>query len=100
MMALESLEILLSPSPLCDQPIGLRIGNVTGKRQIETKSGLVDEIVHIGFVAAVIIAAEEAAPVPVQGHPVSEMDRADASKASSCVHVARHPVDHVKNHAL
>src|SRR5579863_1738873 len=59
MTPLETLEILFAPGAVGDEPIGLRIGDVAGKREIQAKSGLVDEIVHIGFVTAVVIAAEE-----------------------------------------
>src|SRR5206468_10895336 len=60
-MALEALEVLLEPGALGKQPGGRGIGDEAREREVQAEAGLVDEIIHIGFVPAVIIAAEEAA---------------------------------------
>src|SRR5574337_330603 len=91
--ALEALELHLAPCPFLDEPVGLRIGDRARERQIESERGLVDEVVHIGFVEAVVIAAEEGAPLAVDERPVREMDRADAAERAAGEDVARRPVD-------
>src|SRR5437868_7015982 len=81
-MPLKLLELLLEPGSLRDQPVGGRIGYRAGERQVQSKAGLVDEVVHIGFMPAVIVAAEKAAAALLDEHPVREMNGADASERS------------------
>ena len=61
--------------------------------EVEPESGLVDEIVHVGLVAAVVIAAEEAAPALDRENPMGEMDRADAAETAAGENMPRGPID-------
>src|ERR1700712_1283870 len=99
-MPLEMLEVLLEPGAPGDEPVGGRIGHEAGEGEVQSKPGLVDEVVHIGFMAAVIIAAEKAAAMLVDKHPMREMDCADAPDRSTGEDVARHPIDPVNDHDL
>src|SRR5947209_2267182 len=99
-MALEFLELLPEPGAPCDQPAGGRIGHEAREREVQSEAGLVNEVIHVGFVPAVIIAAEKAATALVDKHPMGEMDRTDASDGSAGANVARDPVDPVNDRDL
>src|SRR5207237_10309372 len=98
--ALKPLEVLLAPSALRNEPVGLRIGDVAGEREVEPEPRLVDEVVHVGLVAAVVIAAEEATPALIEKHPMGEMDGANAPEPAAREYVPRRPVDSVEDDEL
>src|SRR5215472_917253 len=50
--------------------------------------------------AAIVIAGEEAAPIVVEKHPMSEMNCANATKRSASENVAGHPIDCIENNDL
>src|SRR3954453_11982192 len=88
MMPLVSLEVLFEPRAPGEQPIGGRIGHGAREGKVQSEADLVDEIVHIGFMAAVVAGAEKAAAVPVDKHPMGGMDGADAPERSARANVA------------
>src|SRR5260221_788384 len=100
MAALEMLEILLQPGAAGEEPVGFGIADAAREREVQPKARFVDEVVHIGFVTAIIIAAEKGAAAPVQEHPMGEMDCTDACERSTRENVASHPIDPVKDRDL
>ena len=88
-----ALEILLVAGAVEDQPVGLRVAEAVGEGDVEPEGNLVDEIVVIGLAAAVVIAAEEQAPLVVEEGPAGEMDGVDTTQPTGFVEVAAGPVD-------
>ena len=66
----------------------------------QPKSGLVDEIVHISFVPAVIVAAKEPAAARIEKDPVGGMDGGDAAQRAAGGDMARRPVYAVEDDQL
>src|SRR3954447_5108068 len=100
MAALEALELLLAPSPLGEQPVRAGITNRVGKSEVQPEARLVDEIVHVCFVAAVVIAAKEAAAPVIEIYPVGEVNRADAAEAPMRADMSSNPIKSIENREL
>jgi len=72
-----------------DEPPGARITDEVAEDDIEAPPDLVDEIVHIGLMAAVVVAGEEATPLAVEQDPAREVDRLDAREVAAIVDMPR-----------
>src|SRR5262245_57959373 len=59
------LEFLLLLGAVADEPMGARVADAVAEDEIEPPADLVDEIVHVAFEAAVVVAAEQDAPLVV-----------------------------------
>src|SRR5258708_30765081 len=57
--AIGVLESQLVLGAVLDQPVGARIAATVAEDDVQSPSDLVDEIVHIGLMAAVIVADEQ-----------------------------------------
>src|SRR5439155_21082956 len=66
-------------------------------KNIEAETELIDEVVHIAFIAAVIVAEKTQPLSTADQHPAREVDGADAPQASGLDDVTRCIVDHQKN---
>ena len=70
-----------------------RVSDAVAEYEIQSPSDLVDEVVHIGFEAAVVIAGEQNALLAVQKCPAREMDGLNSPEPAAVVDVARAIVD-------
>src|SRR5436190_20534749 len=91
------LELALILASIEHQPVGSRIADAVAENDIEPEAHLVDEIIHVAFEAAIVVAEKEDALVRVDPDPAREMDRAHAGKASSRVEVPCGPIDDDEN---
>src|SRR5262245_12905505 len=94
MPPLRVLELQLVVRSTLDDPPRPRISQSAGERQVERPPDFVDEIVHVGFVAAVVVAGEEHPLAPVEEYPPREVDRADSPEMTAAIDVPREVVDH------
>ena len=79
------------------EPIGSRIADAVAEDGIETEAGLVDEIVHVAFDRAVVIAEEHHPLFAVEKHPAREVNRAYASQAAAPDEMPRRVIDGREN---
>src|SRR5260370_26615758 len=70
-----SLECLLVPRPVEDQPTRTRIAYAVGENGVETPRDDVDEIAHVVLKAAVVVAGEQHAALAIDEGPPGEMYR-------------------------
>ena len=87
-----AFELLLVVRAVEDQIVRARIADAVAENEIETEPHLVDEVIHIAFQTAVVIAGEVEALSVVDEHPSREMDRAHAGEAAARVEVPRAPL--------
>ena len=85
----EILEFLLVLRALEEQPIGCRITNPVAEHDVQPKRDLVDEVVHVTFQTAVVVAAKHKSLLVVDVNPAREMYRRHAREISSRVDVTR-----------
>src|SRR3954468_8067225 len=74
MHQVEALENLLVQRAVEHQPVRLRIIDAVAECDVESPGDLVDEIVHVIFEAAIVVAGEDDAPLVVKKDPATEMD--------------------------
>ena len=79
------------------EPIGSRITDAVAEDGIETEAGLVDEIVHVAFDRAVVVAEEDHSLLAIEKDPAREMDRANAPEAAAPNEMPRRVIDGAKN---
>src|SRR5436190_11387689 len=91
------LELALVLASIEHQPVGARIADAVAENDIEPEPHLVDEIIHVAFEAAIVVAKKEDALVRVDPYPARELDRAHAGKASPRVEVPCGPIDDDEN---
>ena len=88
-----SLEILLVPGAVEDQPAGTRITEAVREGEIESEGDLVDEVVVIGLAAAVVIASEIDSSLVVKECPASKVNGVNPCKPPLVVKMAGTPVN-------
>ncbi len=93
MPPLEVLELVFASGTAPDQPIGLWPADATAEYQVEPPGRFVDEVIHVRFVATVIVAREEQSQSPVHKDPVSEVDGLHARQESAVEDMAGKVVD-------
>ena len=59
MTAQHVLEFLLVFSAVEDEPVGCGIADAVAENHVQAKAHLVDEVVHVAFEAAIVIAGEK-----------------------------------------
>ena len=59
------------------------------ERGIQAKAGLVDEVIHVAFDAAVVVAEKDHPPLAGDKHPTREVDRANAPQMAGSCNMAR-----------
>src|SRR5690349_2739647 len=99
MTAQNVLERLLVLGPALQQPVGPRISNAIAENQIESKRNFVDEVVHVGLEAAIVVAAEHQSTLIVDEHPPRKMYRANACQPAVIVDMSCGVVDDPKQEA-
>src|SRR5205809_673066 len=57
-----------------NQPAGLREANSVTEEGIQSPGNFVDEIIHVAFQAAIVVAGEEHAPLFIDNNPTGEVD--------------------------
>src|SRR5258708_1643428 len=65
------------------QPARLGVADPVAEQQIESPADLVDEIIHVGFQRAVVIAREKHLALPVEEDPPGEVDRLDPGEVAA-----------------
>ena len=67
-------------APSEDQPIRPWIAHSITEDEVQPPRDFVDEIVHVTFQTAVVVACEEEALFVVEKHPTRKMNRADSGE--------------------
>src|SRR5207245_8489760 len=57
-----------------NQSAGLREANSVTEHGIQSPGNFIDEIIHVAFQAAIVVAGEEHAPLFIDNNPTGEMD--------------------------
>src|SRR6185295_5204028 len=77
------LELVFDARAARYQPARARPADAVAEGQVKAPGCLVDEVVHIGLVAAVVVAGEDDSALVVEKCPEGEMD---------CLHACQEPV--------
>src|SRR5256886_15280730 len=57
-----------------NQPAGLREANAVTEHGIQSPGNFIDEIIHVAFQAAIVVAGEDHAPLFIDNNPTGKMD--------------------------
>src|SRR5207302_10643441 len=57
-----------------NQPAGLREANAITEDGIQSPGNFIDEIIHVAFQAAIVVAGEDHAPLFIDNNPTGKMD--------------------------
>src|SRR5437660_697055 len=68
------LESLLIFRAAKNQPVGLRVANSVTEHGIQSPGNFVDEIIHVAFQAAIVVAGEDHAPLFIDNDPTGKVD--------------------------
>src|SRR5262245_62034901 len=79
------LERLFVGGPVVEQPAGARVAETVAEDSVQPPRDLVDEVVHVAFKAAVVVAGEHGPAPVVEEGPPGEMDGLDAGEAAPVV---------------
>ena len=71
-----------------------RIAEAVAEDDVQSKADLVDEVVHVAFEAAIVVAGEQHAPLVVDEDPAREVNRGHACQPSAVEDVSRGVIDH------
>src|SRR5580700_9169886 len=92
MTAEKILELLFVFGAVKNEPPGCRISDAVAEDKIKPPANLIDEVIHIGFQAAVIIARKKQPSPVIQEHPTGKMNGRDSRELAACINMARGPV--------
>ena len=68
------LESLLIFRAVENQPVGFRVANSVTEHGIQSPGNFVDEIIHVAFLAAIVVAGEDHAPLFIDNNPTGKVD--------------------------
>ena len=74
----EILELLLVLCSLEEEPVRRRITNSVAENYVESEGDFVDEVVHVTFQTAVVVAAKHQPSLVVDKDPARKMNRRHA----------------------
>src|SRR5690606_17413616 len=74
MPPLRVFECMLTQCTFLDYPPCRRITNSVTKSKIQSPANLVDEVIHIAFMATIVITGKENAMVVIHEYPAGKMD--------------------------
>src|SRR5580693_6045282 len=97
MPPLEVLEVVLAACAACNKVVGVGPADATAESDIQSPGGLVDEIVHVGLMAAVVIAREQHAALVINKDPPREMNGLHTRQIAASEYVTRGELDDRKD---
>ena len=89
----ELLELLLVLCALKKKPICCRITNSVAENDVQSKGDFVDEVVHVSFQTAVVVAAKDESSFVIDKDPACKMNRGHACEVTARVDVTRGVLD-------
>src|SRR5215467_12624067 len=75
-----------------NKPVGSWITYAIAEYQVQPPAHLIDEVVHVAFEAAIIVAGKNQPSFLVHEHPAGKMNGANARQIAANVNMTRSPV--------